>query len=236
MAAMDKRAMLVDNLSEEISCELQKIIFAKTMKGEDPCSGGRSLYICDASCYFSVDKLKFKGPYEMYTQHDRYAHIRDLLSKQFKMIQNRARLLSKREKNTALKNVVTKHEKRYGKDAYTPTQAHIDAHTELEQYINHDLIPSKYVVLCVIAFSNEGFLNTTYHFVRWYSFDYVTSGFKKHSSSKGMNNGLDALNAMLSFAAEDEDEHVYTFPEDSSSTFDGETILLTPQDVWGIPK
>lgn len=238
---MDVREMLINDLSEDVSCELQKIIFSKTMKGEDPCEDGKFLYVCDASCFFGIDKLKFKGPYDMYAFENGYDHIYTLLLDQFKAIQNRVRLLSKIGQNIDLKNVSMRYEKRFGKDAYTPTDEHIGIHVEMGQYINYDLIPSKYVVLCVIAFSNEGFLTTTYHFVRWYSFDYVTTGFKAYmSSSTKDTTGVAALGAMLSFAAKDESDTAYVFPEvkhiEDAKAFVQETILLTPQDVWGLPE
>lgn len=235
----------VDTLHDSAAYDLQKTIFASSILtgAVRPFEESEVLYFADCTPSY-VDKLydqktpqqksAIKGPfqltyggisakgalYQMETSPDYKAlqehYLFDLLIKQFRIVESRAKSLSKRNpKLAALLNLL---KRKKGKDAFLPTFEHYEKHLHMLKHVNPEMIPAKYVVVCSIEISPLSIeVETSYHFVRWYSVPYVKTN---------VDNLCGDINKIFSFVMQDDEDNKYIFPdfvEEMSNAREGES-------------
>lgn len=240
----DERLSYLNNLKEDVTCEVQKTIFAASMNRGVVPHGDVCLYFVDATCFFGVDKLKIRGPYPLFGNSSSSGEMEGemkgemkgvftLLERQLSIVKARVRTFSKRKVYSQLGEIVKKYESLHSTSAYRPNATHLASHFSIRPYINPEMIPSKYVVVCTIEFTPDGdfaSLSTNYHFVRWYSVEYVKDNVKNYTVTTS------AFDAMYTFALKDERNNAYKFPdvkETEPKEIELTEIELTAQDVWG---
>lgn len=214
--------ILVDSLDDQTIYNLQRFIFANCLLDvtKDVHKNNKVMYFMDGTTLYKTRCNVIKGPCETVFSEKDDEGIYDLLSKQFKIVE--ARLKSQSKKNPKLQEVIRRSIEKLGKSAFLPSGNHIKQYKSLLKYINRDLIPSKYVVLCIIRLSEmTAELDIEYHFCRWYSLQYIKQSVNTFQG--------DFFSNMLGLVVNDTVDNPYVFPHNVNA--DDDIQELTEDDM-----